>query len=650
MLSVVVYGRNDAHGYNLHKRAAISLNCVAHLLTDVNDEILFVDYNTPDDLPTFVEAIADTLTEEAKRRIRILRVRPVHHGRFADRTRLPALEPIARNVAVRRSNPSNRWILSTNTDMIFMPRRARSLSDVARDLDDGFYHLPRFEVPEAMWEAFDRRNASAIIDQLGDWGRRFHINEIVYGSPEILYDAPGDMQLMLRKDLFEIHGFDEEMILGWHVDSNIARRLRIHRGAVKSALDGLLGYHCDHTRQHTAFHSSDRTQNDLDRFVDGVTVAALQRQSETWGLAGEEIEEFSLGDGASARYLRSLESVLPPGDAAFYEATYTGETYNSLDYEPRHVLPHLLNLLCCVDPGARIAYAGTRQDTYDLLSRGWAALSARGGLAVPNRFDWLTGSPNGRPLDAQQWLENADIYIFEVGRSPALAQMQSESRNAAVLRLFHELVQLERRRMSVGLTPRLIIAVNAIHNEFEGIVIDTLSFSVTPFSSRIRHGYVTSQATAPGVTPATVGTPRPGSSQRADAGQFGSQLHRLRLADGIIRTPFGLQVRARTANAGTFATLDIERPDPGDYELVIEIGKTSTAMMADAQPALAISGRLGGRSIVEQSLPLPELAHARHRVPFRIPPRQTLDSADMLEIRLDHFSRCDIDVVNVALW
>ena len=66
MLSIVVYGRNDSHGYNLHKRAAISLNCLAEMLGDAEDELIFVDYNTPDDLPTFPEAIADTLTARAR--------------------------------------------------------------------------------------------------------------------------------------------------------------------------------------------------------------------------------------------------------------------------------------------------------------------------------------------------------------------------------------------------------------------------------------------------------------------------------------------------------------------------------------------------------------------------------------------------------
>ena len=67
MFSVIVYGRNDTHGYNLHKRAAISFNAIAEVMSDPDDEILFVDYNTPDDHPTFPEAIHDTLTDKAKK-------------------------------------------------------------------------------------------------------------------------------------------------------------------------------------------------------------------------------------------------------------------------------------------------------------------------------------------------------------------------------------------------------------------------------------------------------------------------------------------------------------------------------------------------------------------------------------------------------
>ena len=73
MISVIVYGRNDSYGYNLPKRAAISFNCIAEVLTHPNDEIVYVDCNTPDDMPTFAEAIEDTLTPRTRQILRILR-------------------------------------------------------------------------------------------------------------------------------------------------------------------------------------------------------------------------------------------------------------------------------------------------------------------------------------------------------------------------------------------------------------------------------------------------------------------------------------------------------------------------------------------------------------------------------------------------
>ena len=35
MISIVLYGRNDNYGYNLHKRAALSLNCMAEVFVTV---------------------------------------------------------------------------------------------------------------------------------------------------------------------------------------------------------------------------------------------------------------------------------------------------------------------------------------------------------------------------------------------------------------------------------------------------------------------------------------------------------------------------------------------------------------------------------------------------------------------------------------
>jgi len=296
MISIIVYGRNDTYGYNLSKRAALGLNCMAEVLTDEADEILFVDYNTPDDLPTFPEAIADTLTEQARRRLRILRVRPAHHAAFAKRTHLPVLEPIARNVAIRRSNPANRWVLSTNTEMIFVPRTGHSLSDIVASLSRGFYATPRFEVPESLWESFDRYDPGGVLQEVARWGWDAFLNDVVLSQYEsILYDAPGDFQLVRRKDLFAIDGFNERMLLGWHVDVNLFRRLSLlYKGADTSDLaDRVFGYHCTHTRQQTVMHAPDAPRNDIVKAYE-VKRPNLPRQRQTWGLANVDIEEISL--------------------------------------------------------------------------------------------------------------------------------------------------------------------------------------------------------------------------------------------------------------------------------------------------------------------------------------------------------------------
>lgn len=305
MISIVLYGRNDNYGYNLHKRAALSLNCMAEVLTDLSDEILFVDYNTPDDLPTFPEAIQDTLTSRARRMLRILRVRPHIHARYKAKTHLVALEPVARNVAVRRSNPANRWILSTNTDMIFVPQESISLSDIARELEPGFYHTPRMEIPEALWESLDRYAPAEVIRTVRDWGSSLHLNEIVLGSSYILYDGPGDFQLLLRSDLFENQAFNEGMLLGWHVDFNVAKRMYVKYGKVGDLGSKIYGYHCDHTRQVTLMHSHARVQNDWRLWCDAVETSGIPEQAETWGCANDTIEEVRLAADPLAAYMHA---------------------------------------------------------------------------------------------------------------------------------------------------------------------------------------------------------------------------------------------------------------------------------------------------------------------------------------------------------
>lgn len=508
MISVVLYGRNDSYGYNLHKRAVLSLNCIAEALDDPDDEIIFVDYNTPDDLPTFPEAIGDMLTERACKLTRVLRVREAEHARFAGKTHLKALESPSRNAAVRRSNPRNRWILSTNTDMVFITRNGSSLSSVVRNLPDGFYHTTRFELPEILWETLNRLNPTDCIATIARWGERLQLQEVVYGSPITLFDGPGDFQLILRDDAFRIDGFDERMLLGWHVDTNIARRLEILRGEpVKSALDQILAFHCDHNRETTPAHSHSAPQNDWGRFVTEVTTAGIPEQRDSWGLAGDTLEDFHLGTLAGAPAI--LERLLPPMPQPFYITSIEPRFFQDLRYDPEHVVPYVANVIGALPHHWNVAYAGCRKKMFAAFRSLWQALGFRGKILVTDQISErvlaLRSDGIVEVAPESEVHARADLFVFEVGASrdddlpapsgarnaPAdgMRMLSQEEYHAFQLlhRAYVRAVDAERR---AGRTARRFVLINMQTNPSESLVQSHVGASWTPIATHVRHGFV----------------------------------------------------------------------------------------------------------------------------------------------------------------
>jgi hypothetical protein len=498
MISLILYGRNDSYGYNLHKRAAISLNCMAEVLTAPDDEIIFVDYNTPDDFPTFPEAIQDTLTERAKKLLRILRVRPSQHARFKDRTRLVALEPISRNVALRRSNPANRWVLSTNTDMVFVMQRGSSLSEIAAELPDAYYPLPRFEVPETLWESANRLDPKATIEAFGAWGRSVHLNEIVFSSdPTVKYDAPGDFQLALRCDLFRMHGFHEGMLLGWHVDSNLAKRLALLPRNAGDLLDDVLGYHCDHTRQVTPAHRPNAVANDLQEFFADVTSSEIPEQAEIWGLAGEIVEEIAV-DTTSRLYLEALRlTIASPLTGATPRLSYTYENHNRVDYSVEHLLPFLADAVASYPRDTILGWFGSKRTLLDSFALAWKAMGFTKEIQVWAGAHWLGPDlPNACVRVAEDVVvADCNVFVFDWGRRDdvSLENWQFDTDIAArrVLLALRNAVRSERLKLAAGFGPaRRFIGVNAVCNDAERIFQEFIGAARTPIATRIRQGYV----------------------------------------------------------------------------------------------------------------------------------------------------------------
>jgi hypothetical protein len=423
---------------------------------------------------------------------------------------LAALEPLCRNVAIRRHNPANRWILSTNTDMVFVVRPSGlSLSDVVSGVPDGFYELPRFEVPEMLWETLDRSDPSATIATLKRWGSRLRLNEVALMAPDIRFDAPGDFQLMLHDQVYAISGFNEEMTLGWHVDGNIAKRLCILNGETRSLLDSVFAYHCDHTREVTRGHSSKRTQNNINRFYFQIVSPYLPVQRDRWGLPDEDIEEFGL---ASRGVLPSvaLEEILPESNPEFAsEPSADSRGFDhGLIYDTFHVLPYLANSLANARPDSIIGYFGTNADLVRLIREYLERRRHTG--RVMARLSGTVVSAGGVHAESSDpeiaWrdlVRQSDILILDAGMMNlphvrgssgavfpaadwACLEFEREFRTA-----IRQCVTDERLRLRTsGARPRKFVFVSTVNTRFDSLVTTYFDTAVTPWSTHIREGYV----------------------------------------------------------------------------------------------------------------------------------------------------------------
>ncbi|MCY3974302.1 MAG: hypothetical protein OXF02_01985 [Simkaniaceae bacterium] len=469
MLSVILYGRNDGHGYNYHKRLAISLNCIASLLRRRDDEILFVDDQTEEGLPTIVEAVADTLTQEAKERIRLLRVRK--KNRISPPDTLLQREAVVRNIALRASNPKNRWILSTNGDMIFVPvNRKESLSSLTEHLEERLYLLPRFEIPEKLWEsAFHRSNPAETILFLHQNGSALQLNTTVRRKGFLTYDNPGAFQLMPRKTLIEIGGFDETMTPSHHVGANLCKRLYLYYdGTVSTLEESLRGYHCNHGGPSARkYRSKGGGENSRHGFVEEIRSPYIPAQKGD----GERTESIAL-DTTHPLLLRKRPD--RPDDILIAE-----ETFNTLTYSPRRIFPYLYDRLIALNPATKIGYFGYNE-------------------TVAENLPPLTLLRSGSEHSDHEILTSAEVLLFDFGfdeislPDPPVTPVHPfypllRKKLKKVVRTFLKAVATEKR----GRRGVECIAINAGYTDFRSLLtrhLDLEPNSLLPgiYAGRIR--------------------------------------------------------------------------------------------------------------------------------------------------------------------
>ena len=343
-ISVVVVGRNDDHGYNLQKRVTTSLNSIASFLR-AEDELIFVDWNSPSEFPVMPIAIWDSLTEHCRKVLKVIKVSENEHNLVKGDSGRKLLEPIARNVGIRRAKISSKWILSTNTDIIFVPTDFNNFADLCETLDERLWMCSRYELPEFIWESFDRKDVVRTQKELSALHNEsaLALSVRLRPFPDVdfdICDGVGDFQLATRKHWEAIGGFPESMLLGWHVDT----RATISFNSVTKTTPKILAdrqmvmYHQNHQRTPTSYHS--------DAAVNPSEVANLPYSNQkNWGIADKVLPEINLEETYLPKVKDFVDRTKSINKSKFQDILNGDELALNVNYSLAHVFPFLLEEL-----------------------------------------------------------------------------------------------------------------------------------------------------------------------------------------------------------------------------------------------------------------------------------------------------------------
>ena len=294
MVSIIVVGRNDDYGINLSKRTAISLNYYASLC-ESDDEILYVDCNTPAHLPILTEAIADTLTPAARNYLRCHRISGPQMTAAIGETPLPFSDELLRATSpsgahARRTDGSS----APTATFCFIPLKAPTIAQAIRDIPPKFHVCPRIGIKSEQWQLLDRAN----VEQIHGLCREIISHGFIYPpelkEPWLRFASNGDFQLAPREQWLAIGGCEEAMKLWGHSDANNARRLALLNGTERTpdVGDSFCVIHLDHNGP-KAPGAAPMPQNDWNQWITAVT-QPQSHNPENWGLRDIDLPAITL--------------------------------------------------------------------------------------------------------------------------------------------------------------------------------------------------------------------------------------------------------------------------------------------------------------------------------------------------------------------
>lgn len=212
--SVVILTKNDNYGGNLSHRAKMCVNS----LVENFDEVVIVDWKTRE-RKTLLSTFIDEVPHIGK--IKSIEVsNDILKEKYPHLYQWNILEAVGRNIGIRRSTGD--WIASTNVDIVTTPLDLNQLNpnefytSSRRDIDENF-HLSVNDYPTLKSILWENRNS-------------YHDKPIVQNSSDIwsLVVCCGDFQIGTRDVWMKFKGFEESVLFGCGIDSNIMKKASYH--------------------------------------------------------------------------------------------------------------------------------------------------------------------------------------------------------------------------------------------------------------------------------------------------------------------------------------------------------------------------------------------------------------------------------------
>jgi hypothetical protein len=320
-LSFVIAARNDNYGGDFLGRLQIFVNALLAMWEKhgLDAELVIVEWNPPPGRPRLKKAIRWPKSPMLAR-VSIVDVPNGVHRGLANSDRLPMFEYIAKNAGVRRAKGT--FILSTNPDLLFSDGLIKFFA--GRNLKpDCYYRVNRYDVAENVpaslgvdgqlrfcsLHAFRfhlaqhsvmlnrPRRFCHYISQAVPGFRRVRAMSALFHRQRVHTNASGDFMLMSGESWRSLRGYPE-LTTHSHIDSYL-----VYMAATAGLKQVVLWdpiYHLEHDRSEQAA----RPLTVLDQIPAFREMIENRRphiaNSETWGLAGVDVPQFSTDqdDGA----------------------------------------------------------------------------------------------------------------------------------------------------------------------------------------------------------------------------------------------------------------------------------------------------------------------------------------------------------------